>query len=68
MPDRDSNKAPKIKSCPRCRKNFQCYESKIESCPCFNIILSKEASGRIKSKYGDCLCFECLKAEKHELK
>jgi hypothetical protein len=50
------------KTCPRCRKLFECQAGSILRCQCARVSLSPEESEYIHGSYSDCLCAECLGA------
>jgi dihydroneopterin aldolase len=47
------------KTCPRCEKNFSCYNS--EGCACFSIPISELNLKTLKQQYDGCLCPDCLR-------
>ncbi|MBF0576060.1 cysteine-rich CWC family protein [Dysgonomonas sp. GY617] len=49
------------KICPCCSINFTCRVDKIELCNCSRINLAEGVRQYIKTTYGNCLCFDCLK-------
>ncbi|NLT52483.1 MAG: cysteine-rich CWC family protein [Ignavibacteria bacterium] len=48
------------KYCPRCNKQFECYQDSITECKCFSINLSSEELDIIRNVYDDCICPDCL--------
>lgn len=48
------------KSCPRCRKAFECKPGNITQCQCYGVGLKIEQRAYIEGRYSDCLCKECL--------
>ena len=55
------------KSCPRCKKNFECKPVNITQCQCFGITLTTELKASIEQRYNDCLCIDCLLHLQQEL-
>ena len=49
------------KSCPRCKRPFECKVGDIGHCQCTGISLSLEERAFIETRYSDCLCTDCLK-------
>lgn len=47
------------KQCPRCEKNFSCYNS--EGCACFSIAISELNLKTLKQQYNGCVCPDCLR-------
>jgi len=48
------------KTCPRCKKIFECKHEDITHCQCTNIKLTKNELAMIKKTYNDCICCACL--------
>lgn len=48
------------KSCPRCKKTFECKPGNISQCQCYGIEMSSEQRAYIDQRYTDCLCRDCL--------
>ncbi len=48
----------KIKTCPRCGKEFECLHN--QDCWCMDYKISPENLELIKKTYPDCLCPDCL--------
>ena len=48
------------KTCPRCRKHFDCKPGNITQCQCFGVQLTVEQRAYIDERYNDCLCRNCL--------
>lgn len=49
-----------IKNCPRCGEEFECKSNSISLCQCQSVSLSSHQSDYVASRFGDCLCAECL--------
>jgi Cysteine-rich CWC len=49
-----------IKSCPRCKKAFECKPGNIPQCQCYGIELTAELKTFIEERFTDCLCRDCL--------
>jgi hypothetical protein len=49
------------RTCEACGNDFTCGAS-LSGCWCTDLKLSDEARADLRSRYGDCLCAECLKA------
>ncbi|WP_110309691.1 cysteine-rich CWC family protein [Dysgonomonas alginatilytica] len=49
------------KTCPCCSSTFTCRVDKIELCNCTKLNLRDGVRQYIKTTYGNCLCFDCLK-------
>ncbi|MCW8855360.1 MAG: cysteine-rich CWC family protein [Gammaproteobacteria bacterium] len=49
------------KTCPRCKKSFECKCGSINLCQCSAISLSDHLSQQLKKDYPDCLCIQCLR-------
>lgn len=52
----------KIKQCPHCGQTFVCRNESILDCDCVSIRLTQEARRRIRERYEDCLCVDCLRS------
>ena len=48
------------KTCPRCKKPFECKAGNIAQCQCYGIVLTIEQKAFIEQRYNDCLCKDCL--------
>jgi hypothetical protein len=48
------------KTCPRCKKQFECKPGNISQCQCFGMKFTIEQKAYIEQRYSDCLCKECL--------
>ncbi len=48
------------RSCPRCKKEFECKPGNITQCQCYGVGLSTEQRAYIEQRYKDCLCRDCL--------
>ena len=49
-----------IKTCERCKLEFECHVDKIEDCACNKIFLNPKQREVLQSTYRDCLCNNCL--------
>ncbi len=58
----------KIKNCPRCGRTFECKLGSILLCQCSEIKLTQEERALIQTQYQDCLCIQCLKVLKEQVK
>jgi len=56
-----------IKSCPRCKKPFECKAGNITQCQCYGIELTAELKAFIETRFNDCLCRDCLTYLRQEL-
>ena len=56
-----------IKSCPRCKKSFECKAGSITQCQCYGIELTAELKTFIEPRFNDCLCRDCLTYLRQEL-
>ena len=50
-----------IKSCPRCKKAFECKPGNITHCQCYGMELTAELKAFIEQRFTDCLCRDCLR-------
>jgi len=48
------------KTCPRCKRPFECKVGDISHCQCSSFVLSAEEVSFIQQRYNDCLCGACL--------
>jgi len=48
------------KSCPRCRREFECKSGSVTECQCSAVMLSEQELAFVASLYEDCLCAGCL--------
>lgn len=48
------------KTCPRCSAPFVCRVDQISLCNCKKVVLKEGVRNYIKTKYGNCLCIDCL--------
>ena len=48
------------KSCPRCRREFECKSGSVLQCQCSGVSLSEQELEFIAARYDDCLCVTCL--------
>lgn len=48
------------KICERCKGIFECNSVDIKNCACSNTKIPASEMVRIKLKYKDCLCINCL--------
>lgn len=48
------------KKCPRCGRTFSCFQQTGKPCWCEKYLISPEVLVRIREKYHDCLCPDCL--------
>ena len=48
------------KTCPRCKKAFECKSGNITQCQCYEIELTAELKIFIEQRFTDCLCRDCL--------
>lgn len=55
------------KTCPRCKKPFECKPGNITQCQCFGIKFSIEQKAYIEQRYSDCLCRDCLGTLQNEI-
>lgn len=56
---KETASTPKIKTCPACKKQFECLHN--ADCWCMNYKLSKEQLDMLRAKYNDCICEECMR-------
>jgi len=54
--------------CPRCQLAFTCNAGNIDQCFCRNISLHAEEIHYLSAHYSACLCRECLRHLKEEIK
>ena len=48
------------KTCPRCRRKFECKSGSVLQCQCSAVSLSERELEFISAHYDDCLCVTCL--------
>lgn len=51
---------PETKTCPGCKKEFECKQGNITQCQCYGIDLTAELKAFIEQRFTDCLCRDCL--------
>jgi len=56
------------KYCPRCNEPFECKVGSILLCQCHGFDFSDLEKDYIRNTYPDCLCRNCLKAMKGEMR
>lgn len=56
----DTNKSQRELVCESCGVTFGCYPAPEGGCWCAEVKLSDEARTEVRSKFGDCLCPDCL--------
>ena len=49
-----------IKTCPRCKSEFECKVGSVLQCQCQAVTLTAEHHAYIAERYTDCLCVTCL--------
>jgi hypothetical protein len=49
-----------IKTCERCKLDFECKADQIEDCACNKILLNPKQREVLQGAYNDCLCNDCL--------
>ena len=49
-----------MKSCPRCKKTFECKSGNITQCQCFGLEMTAALQSFIENRFNDCLCRDCL--------
>lgn len=54
------------KSCPSCKKAFECKPGNITQCQCYRIELTAELKAFIEQRFTDCLCRDCLEGLQQE--
>jgi hypothetical protein len=54
----EKDKSPSV--CEACGAEFACGAGTESSCWCFDIKLSEKTGERLKSKFKNCLCKNCL--------
>jgi len=57
---------PETKTCPRCKRKFECNLQNITQCFCYGIELTAELKELIEKRFTDCLCRDCLLALQQE--
>jgi hypothetical protein len=48
------------KTCPRCGRVFTCHQE--SGCWCNEVVLRPETLAKLRERYSDCLCEDCLRA------
>jgi len=48
------------KTCPRCKKSFECRVGDITNCQCNGLRFTAQEKAFIEERYSDCLCASCL--------
>lgn len=48
------------KTCPRCKKEFECKPENIFSCRCSDVYIPPRLSEQIGNLYSDCICDNCM--------
>jgi hypothetical protein len=54
------------KSCPGCKRAFECKPGNITQCQCYGIALTAEIKAYIEQHFNDCLCRDCLEELQQE--
>ncbi|MBD3670052.1 MAG: cysteine-rich CWC family protein [Gammaproteobacteria bacterium] len=57
-----------LKTCPRCRNEFECKLGNILQCQCADIELSDGELETLNNSYDDCLCADCLSVLQREMR
>jgi len=57
-----------MKYCPRCAAAFECKVGSILQCQCHGLNFTDPEKDYIRNTYPDCLCNNCLKVMKHEIR
>lgn len=56
------------KFCPRCKAEFTCKVGDVVNCQCNITGLSEAVLRYMNETYSDCLCANCMRAMKQELR
>lgn len=53
-------KTKTTKTCPACNSQFECNQNDISNCFCNSVVIHPEDLQKLKTKYTNCLCANCL--------
>jgi hypothetical protein len=56
----ESNNTQRQLVCESCGASFGCYPAPEGGCWCREVKVSDEQLGDLRSKFGDCICPDCL--------